>query len=267
MKEIEIFGKYVVYGFFFISLLMTHGAFAVQNPRALATDSRIKVVTYQPDNVVRLCATTFITTQIIFGEDEVITDIQNGDLAAWTVSVLKGHNNILSLKPTILGSNTNMIVMTNQHTYYFHLMSNKNNTNNQRTSTYAIRFIYPEEARANALAKVLYRQAQKRTVLNKRNQLQHYNWDYSFNGTRSIMPLHILDDGQFTYLELRMGQPIPAIFAVNNVSGKEAVVNYRRDGDYLVIQEIAPQFTLRAGEYQVASVFNNKLIKQIKNQG
>ena len=81
------------------------------------------------------------------------------------------------------------------------------------------------------------------------------------------MPLHIFDDGQFTYMQLQAGQAIPAIFAVDNSSGKEAVVNYRREGDYLIVQQLSPQFTLRADRYHVASVFNNKRIHQLKTQG
>ncbi len=60
---------------------------------------------------------------------------------------------------------------------------------------------------------------------------------------------------------------IPAIFAVDNRLGKEAVVNYRREGDYLIVQQLSPQFTLRADRYHVASVFNNKRIQQLKTQG
>jgi type IV secretory pathway VirB9-like protein len=54
---------------------------------------------------------------------------------------------------------------------------------------------------------------------------------------------------------------------VDNSSGKEAVVNYRREGDYLIVQQLSPQFTLRADRYHVASVFNNKRIQQLKTQG
>lgn len=247
------------------SLLSSQCVFAVQKSRALATDSRIRVVSYQPDNVVLVRATTFTTTQIVFNKDEVIENIQNGDLAAWTVSVQKGLANMLFLKPTLLDSNTNMTVITNQHTYYFHLISGKNG--NQRDNTYALHFIYPEEALSQLLANVNYNQEQKQTILNSKSYPKNYNWDYSFSGTRSIMPAHIFDDGQFTYMQLQAGQSVPAIFAVNNTSGKEAVVNYRRDGDYLIVQQIAPQFTLREGRYHVASIFNNELIHQLKVRG
>jgi len=249
------------------TVLCSQSAFAVENARPLATDSRIKVVAFQRDNVVPVIASTFTTTQIVFGHGEIIVNIQNGDLDAWTVSVQKGLPNMLFLKPTILGSDTNMTVVTNLHTYYFHLTSNKSQMNKPNDSTYAIHFIYPEQVRAKMLANVQYNKVQKRAILNSHTNPQNYHWNYSFSGAHSIMPMHIFDDGRFTYMQLQSGQPVPAIFAVDNASGKESVVNYRRDGQYLVVQQIAPQFTLREGKYHVASVFNNRLIHQLKSRG
>lgn len=250
--------------------ICVQSVFAIENARPLATDGRIKVVAFQRNNVVPVQANTFVTTQIVFAKDEVIENIQNGDLAAWTVSVQKGLPNMLFLKPTMLGSNTNMTVVTNLHTYYFHLISNKNQINqiNQvGDSTYAIHFSYPEQMREKMLSNLKYNKAQKRAILNAHKNPQDYNWNYSFSGTHSIMPLHIFDDGRFTYLQLQAGQSIPAVFAVNNAAGKESVVNYRRDGQYIVVQQIAPQFSLRAGKHHVASIFNNRLIHKLKTHG
>lgn len=246
-------------------LAMTANAFAVKMPRSLATDLRIKRVAFQRDNVVPVKASTFTTTQIVFGHDEAIEAIQNGDLDAWTVSVDKALPNMLFLKPTMTDSNTNMTVVTNKYTYYFHLISGQRVTADK--STYAIEFTYPEERRAALLANMEFNKAQHASLLNAQKDPKHYHWDYNFSGDKSIMPLHIFDDGQFTYMQLRPGQAVPAVFAVDNRSGKESVVNYRREGQYLVVQQIAPQFTLREGNDHVASVFNNQLTRQLKQRG
>jgi len=246
-----------------VFLIFTQSSLAVELPRALATDARIKVVAYQANNVVPVKASTFTTTQIVFGYNEVIENIQNGDLDAWIVSVQKGLPNMLFLKPTIVGSKTNMTIVTNRHTYYFQLDSQEPALKTHDSSTYAIHFIYPEQARKAMLANMRYNQVQKRAILNAHQNPNHYHWDYSFHGAASIMPLHIFDDGRFTYMQLQRGQPIPAIFAVDNVEGKESVVNYQRRGQYLIVQQVAPQFTLRSGRYHVASVFNNRLIQQL----
>ena len=252
----------------FTLLVSAQATLAVEHARSLATDSRIKVVAFQEDNVVPVQATTFTTTQISFGKDEVIENIQNGDLGAWTVSIQKGLANMMFLKPTILGSNTNMTVVTNRHTYYFHLMSLTNQTQRKLGNTYAIHFSYPEDSRAQMLANVDYnKKAEERTLMNAQKNPQNYHWNYSFSGARSIMPLHIFDDGRFTYLQLQPGQPVPAIFAIDNASGKESLVNYRVDGHYLVVQQLSPQFTLREGKYHVASIFNNEAIHKLRVRG
>lgn len=258
--------KYWVICVLLASIISCQNSFAIKYARPLATDRRIKVVNYQKDNVVPIHATPFTATQIVFGKDEVIENIQNGDLAAWTLSVQKGLGHMLFIKPTILGSNTNMTVVTSRHTYYFHLMSQKNESKTLKNVTYAIHFRYPEQTRAKMQANLRYNRAQKHAVLNAHKNPADYNWDYYFSGARSIMPLHIFDDGRFTYLQLKPNRAIPAIFAVDNEQGKESVVNYRREGRYLVISQIAPQFTLRIGKTQVASVFNQKLIKRLKNE-
>lgn len=247
--------------------IFANGAFATENTIPLASDGRIKTVVYEKNNVVPVKGSTFISTQIIFGANEKIIDIQGGDADAWTVNVSKMIPNVLNLKPTVLGSNTNIIVstiddQTKIRRYFFHLKSAKDNTVT-KNQTYAIQFAYPNEARKKLLKELDYQAMEKKAIVNASSNPKNYNWDYSFNGSRSIMPLHVFDDGKFTYLQLRENQDIPAIFSVNNSKGEEAVVNFRRVGDYIVIQQVAPQFTFRDGKYYVASIFNNKLIKQI----
>ncbi len=247
------------------SLIGGPRAFAAQTPRGLSTDARIKRVAYQRDNVVPVRATTFTTTQIVFGPDERIENIQNGDLTAWTISVEKGLPNMMFLKPTMLDSNTNMTVVTNRHTYYFQLMSGPRQGRGK--TTYALAFTYPEQAHTAMLAAVRYNREQQHAILNAHKNPKNYHWNYSFSGDHSIMPLHIFDDGHFTYMQLQPEQVVPAIFAVDNKSGKESVVNYRREGNYLVVQQIAPQFTLREGKDHVASVFNKRLTQPSKRRG
>jgi type IV secretion system protein VirB9 len=256
LQNTQYFLSLIGIGLFFSMIpLSLH---ALEKPRALTTDPRIKVVRYQPNNVIEIQANTFTATHVIFSEEEVIQTIQNGDLGAWTVTVQKDLPNMLFLKPTLVDSNTNMTVITNQRTYYFHLKSHPE-ANTAQSSIYALHFIYPRPA----LPLLNLSHNKKQDALNISPHAKQNNWDYSFHGARLIMPLHIFDDGQFTYMQLRPGQPVPAIFAVDNPAGKESVVNYRREKDYLIVQQIAPQFTLRQGRHQVVSVFNNRLIAQL----
>src|SRR3990167_8089353 len=127
--------KRLIFSFLIIFVGMIAGLFceqalALEKPRALVTDSRIKVVTYQKNNVVPIDGKTFITTQIILGENEKIVDVQGGDAAAWTININNALTNVLNVKPTILGSHTDLSVTTiddnDKRRYYrFELKSNQ----------------------------------------------------------------------------------------------------------------------------------------------
>jgi type IV secretion system protein VirB9 len=237
--------------------------FAEIKPTPYATDARIKHVTYQDNNVVNFRARTFTDTQMLFGKDEKIIDIEGGDTAAWMVTFNSTLPNMVFIKPTILDSNTNLTIVTNKHSYYFHVTSNKTLEPESGQQTYAIKFIYPEEEAARLKANALKAQKTQREVINPVKNPEAYNWSYRFSGSSQLTPLHVFDDGTFTYFEMGKNQAVPAIFAVDDKQGKEAVVNTRREGIYLVVQRIAPQFTLRNGGI-VASVFNTHEIARIQ---
>ena len=252
-------------------LLLSSVAMAEMTPKSTLTDARIKQVEYQQNNVVTIQGESFVSTQIIFGDDEAIMDVQGGDEAGWTAHIDKGLPYILTLKPTLFDSNTNLSVVTSdtsntKRIYRFHLLMGSQQAAGTKP-TYAIEFIYPDKEKEKLDATLNYLQRQKESILNAAKKPSDYHWDYSFSGTKSIMPLHVFDDGQFTYLQLRPGQTVPSVFAVDNANGEESVVNTRMEGDYLVIQQLEPQFTLREGPYKVASLFNDTAIEKIRENG
>jgi type IV secretion system protein VirB9 len=243
-----------------LSVGVSSALFAAQSPIKLSSDSRLEVVTYSESNVVPIHGTTLTSTQIAFSPEEYIKNVQNGDLGAWTASIDKNLPYMMFVKPTAYHSNTNMTVVTNKHTYFFELISNEAGQEDQSKATYSVKFIYPGDSLSEVEEEILSQEQLKETEISAFAHPADYHWNYSFHGDKSIVPLHVFDDGKFTYFELQPGQAFPAVFAVKDRSGKESVVNYRKDGNYLIVQEVDPQFTLRTGE-AVASIFNNDLIK------
>lgn len=264
--------KALVLSSLFVSLCLSSVAMAEIMPKPMMEDQRVKQVEYQKNNVVTIHGQAFISTQLIFGSDETILDVQGGDEAGWTVHIDKVLPYILNIKPTLFNSNTNLAVVTSdskgdKRIYRFHLLMGNQVDEANEKPTYAIEFVYPDKEKAKLEATLNYLQHQKETILNASKQPTDYHWDYNFSGDKSIMPVHVFDDGQFTYLQLRPGQTVPAAFAVDNAAGQESVANTRIEGDYLVIQQLAPQFTLRQGEFHVASIYNNEMIKKIRENG
>ncbi|MCW8452964.1 P-type conjugative transfer protein VirB9 [Fluoribacter dumoffii] len=227
---------------------------AQNNPKPLTQDARIKEVIYRENDVVPVHGIPFTTTQIQFADKEEILDIEGGDTTAWMVTYHPELSNIVFVKPTQFGSNTNMTVVTNKHAYYFHLLSSKNLSAGSKLPTYALKFAYAENK-----PKPITTQRNTSKVATKPKVI---NTAYRFSGSPQLVPKHVFDDGKFTYFELTNNGAVPAIFAVDDSSGKESTVNTRREGKYIVVQRLAPQFTLRQGRI-TTSVFNAQEINRI----
>ena len=245
------------------AMALTINAYSQQTPISYPSDKRIKMVAFSDNNVVPIKGAFFNSTQIQFSADEMILNVDGGDTKGWEATYHENLPNMLFIKPTMPDSDSNMTVVTNKHTYYFSLRSD-NNLNQAANRTYAIKFVYPQDNRRRLNQKLQLRKREKEAILSHNKNPKRYNWNYSFNGDKTIMPAHIFDDGVFTYLELRVNQDVPAVFAIDNKKGEEALVNVSRQGDYLIIHRLAPQLTLRAGKNHVASIFNNRSIRQIK---
>ncbi|HHX8430830.1 TPA: P-type conjugative transfer protein VirB9 [Legionella pneumophila] len=236
-------------------------ASAQTNPQAYPQDKRILKVNYQDNNVTPLRGKTFTATQVMFSDDEVVLDVEGGDSTGWMVT--HKLDNMVFIKPTVLGSDSNITIVTNKHNYYFHVTSNKTLEETPEQQTYAIKFTYPEDVQREAKIRAADAMRAQKEVINPLKNPSMYNWNYRFSGSTQLAPAHVFDDGTFTYFELAKNQAVPAIFAVDDAQGKEAVVNIRRSGNYLIVQRIAPQFTLRSGGINT-SVFNTNEITRIK---
>lgn len=244
-------------------VLVTHQAAARNNPLAHPNDVRIKRVVYQENNIIPIRGMTFTTTQILFGKDEVVLDVEGGDTAAWIVTHHAHLPNMAFIKPTVPGTNSNMTIITNKHNYYFHVSCPLAFSEDASQRTYALTFSYPEEEAARRKAAAAKMPVIKKNTINPVKNPEAYNWNYRFSGSAQLTPIHVFDDGTFTWFELGKNQAVPAVFAVDDRQGKESLVNTRREGNYLVVQRTAPQFTLRSGGI-VTSVFNINEIQRIK---
>lgn len=250
------------------ALLLTNISYASVSPIPLSTDPRIEVVPFEDNNVVPVRVQTRNSTQIVFDQGEHIIEVEGSDNGALQVSPknLSGLN-YLFIKPVTFGYDSNLTVLTDKHTYYFHIIGNKQPVDSAYKYTYAVKFTYPEEQNKKIAETKEITALSKDSTLNPSEAPADYNWDYSFSGSRSIMPIHVYDDGKFTYFEMQPNQPVPAIFAVDDSQGHESVVNFRKKGNYLVVERLAAQFTLRDGKTAVASIFNNDMINQMRNNG
>lgn len=219
-------------------------AYAESTPRRVGADHRVKMVMFDPNNIVTLKARYGYQTQITFAEDERIQSVSLGDSLAWQAVPVNNH---LFVKP-MAASKTNMTVLTNKNSYNFQLDSNDVNV----APTYKLQFMYPEGG---------YEHDGTQNALGAFNPEQ-INWKYSFTGSRILSPIAAFDNGQFTYFKFRQDglSHLPAIFIVDQ-ERNESLVNFHMQGQYVVINSVARQFTLRDGK-TVTSVYNDNAIRK-----
>jgi type IV secretion system protein VirB9 len=229
------------------TLIITTGHSLVQAallPRQVAADQHIKTVNYDPNNVVIIHGHYGYQTQVVFAADEEVQNVSIGDSLAWQAVPVKNN---LFIKPTA-ASKTNMTVLTNVNSYNFQLDSNDTKT----SPTYKLQFIYPSGG---------YDRSGQSNAIGVCDPTK-INWKYSFTGDKRLAPREAFDcNGQFTYF--RFNNNLPAIFMVDK-NRQETLVNYHMKGNYVVVNTIAPQFTLRSGRY-VTSVYNDAVIGDWQN--
>ncbi len=227
---------------------------AVQLPRALGREKRFKTYVYNPNDVYRYVGYYLNQAYIEFEEGESLQTISMGDPTPWLTSVL---GNKLFLKPVAPYPQTTMTVFTNKRSYYFELDAMEPDNVKEEDIPFFIKFVYPSSDDKNI---VKFNVTSKRDDYPDLTDLSKYNFNYEFAGTPSIAPIKVFDDGIFTYMEFRTDNAeIPAIFAVND-QGYEALVNFRIVDEYVVIEQVAGQFTLRSGG-DIVCVYNNSLYK------
>lgn len=207
-------------------------ATAAKIPKPLATDARVKQVTYDPNQVYQVVGTYGYQTAIEFSSAESIKVVTLGDTIAWQTVP---YRNRLFIKPVEPRAATNMTVITDKRTYYFVL----NSTHAATGMTFLVRFRYPGRQKWTA---------DTTPDIPDVATLAKVNMDYGMYGDKRAIALRrAFDDGQFTYFMFDKDADVPAIYVVGE-DGGESIVNTRREGLYLVVERVAERFTLRNGK-------------------
>lgn len=244
---------------FLAIILLTNSSIASQLPRYLGSERKFRSYIYNPNEVYRYLGHYLFQGFIEFESDESISTITMGDPSQWLFEHL---GNRLFLKPVGEGnSQTNMTVITNKKIYHFELTAKEAKGIDDKDLIFVAKFVYPDEKDKNILKfpKALASDIPDLTNLNI------YNFNYQYTGSPAIAPIKVFDNGEFTYFQFaRINAEVPAIFGVDS-SGFESLVNYRMAGDYIIVEKVGTQFTLRNGD-DIVCVYNSSLFsKPIKN--
>jgi len=225
-------------------------ALGEKTPRSIATDVRIRQVMYSANQVYEIVGTYGYQTVVEFSESEEIKLVAIGDSIAWQ-AVPAGSR--LFLKPVEPDTATNLTVTTNKRIYYFNLVGSRNKARD--ALTYTVRFVYDDvDVTAVPMPKPTIEKIKDKPAAAPMKGPTDFNFNYQISGSKEIALVRAFDDGQFTYLQFGNTVDVPAVFVVDR-AGKESLVNSRVEGQYVVIERVANQFTLRNGSV-VACLFN-----------
>ncbi len=199
-------------------------------PKKENADTRITVIKYAPDNVIRVRVAIGISTLIQFEKGEHFTlasaGVGIGDSAAWSVD-LKGNN--LFLKPRAKKPDTNITMVSNKgRTYFFDLITSK----------------YP-----HYVVKMQYKKV--KTAKDYTHEIPCFDGNVNFGygkwGDNNLSPAFMWDDGRFTCLKFTRNGELPVIYQVG-YDGIESLVNYTMRRDTMVVHSVSKEFRLRLGK-------------------
>lgn len=209
--------------------------FAEVKPKGYKSDTRIRAVNYTANDVIRIEAATATNTMIVLHPNEKVETMAAGDSVAWEI-VNNKKGNVIFIKPLRPHAQTNLHVVTNQRIYSFVLTAVKN------IKWFKVVMRFPGDAvneKVLALAK-----KRAATPLLSGLDKSKVNTNYSFKGSEDLKPITIFDDGKKTYFQFN--GKYPALFTVDSEQN-EHIINYRREGDFIIVDSVAKQWTLRSG--------------------
>lgn len=233
-----------------LSLFLSNTALALQESRPLPVDPRLRAITYHPNGIHKYIGYYDYQASILIEEGEQVKTISMGAPDTWQVVPSGNRIFIKPISDDPQDASTNMLMITNKRIYHFVLEAKEVNDDgiNDPNLVFETTFFYPD---SNTDAVQQFSQTKGPDL----SEPEKYNFNYTMSGSEIIAPIRVFDDGEFTYFQFSsLNAEVPAFFLVDT-EGKEALVNYRVNGDYIVIERVTSQLTLRNGT-DVTCIFN-----------
>jgi type IV secretion system protein VirB9 len=225
--------------------LGTMVAQAEQTPVRGLVDSRVRVVVYDPEQVIKLKGYVGYQIHFQFAEGETFVNLAAGDNKALDVGYEANH---LVLKPLAEKVATNITVITNRHVYQFDYSASAARPDPDRDDViYSLRFLYPQEE-ARKAAQALEEKRTSATLASAETSAARItNANYWGCGAGAIRPVRAVDDGVQTRLRFSAHAEFPTMY-VKNDDDSESLVNFTVEDDEVVIHRVARAFVLRRGK-------------------
>ncbi len=246
----------------------------------ITTDSRIKTLVYNPNEVYELKFYYNYQSFIEFADDEEIEMISIGEAFAWRLTPAGKR---LFIRPLEIAARTNMTIITNKRTYHFDIKSSEFEGKADEELVYTIRFFYPQlgqplpippQLAVNNVAKPVRSKGVIKTpmpsakvinplpgIINRNPDNIELNFDYSLAGkSENIAPLKVYSDSDETFFQFPNDNLVIPSISLVDVNGVEQPLSYIIRDDFVVVPTVGRQFTLRLAD-SLLCIYNNKLLR------
>ncbi|CVK21678.1 P-type conjugative transfer protein TrbG [Sporomusa sphaeroides] len=204
---------------------------------------------YSPAALYKIYTRIDFLTDIQLQPGEEIQHISGGDTLRWQVSYAQSGSGInktwhVYIKPNQPGAETNIIILTDKHSYQLHVVA---------TSWHnpIVTWTYPAEQQATFFrAEQRQQQLAANSIPTKVMAPEKLNFDYKISGRKyDWNPTTVFDDGAQTFIKMpaSMATSEAPILVVKDSRGKVAIVNYRVRNGYYMVDRLFNQAELRVG--------------------
>jgi type IV secretion system protein VirB9 len=208
-------------------------------------DPRVRVVAYDPEQVIKLHGFVGYQIHFQFAEGETFVNLAAGDNKALDVGYEANH---LVLKPLAEKVATNITVITNRRVYQFDYSASAERPDPDRQEViYSLRFIYPQEEARKAAEELEQQRTNLKFASADQEPHRPRNSNYWGCGALSIRPVTAYDDGVQTRLQFAAHAEFPTMY-VKNDDDTESLLNFTVDNDEVIIHRVARSFVLRRGK-------------------
>lgn len=286
LLRLKYFAKTVFSSFILaVFLALNFGFNAVAQPVPTTTDSRIRTLVYNPNEVYELKFYYGYQSFIEFADNEEIEMISIGEAFAWRITPAGKR---LFIRPLEIAAHTNMTIISNKRTYHFDIRSGEYDGKADEELVYTVRFYYPQIGQplpippqlgvavpiAAKPVKSVIRSpfppgrvddpSDKANILalHRNPTGAELNFDYTLAGkSDNIIPLRVYDNGQETLMQFANDNLIVPTINVVDAFGAEHQLSYIIRDNYVVLPTVERQFTLRLADSLIC-VYNNALLLQ-----
>jgi len=243
-----------------------------------AKDGRIKYLTFEPDEIFTVKATSGYITVLEFAKSETVISAATGFKEGWDIGAMGNYVHVRpvgftsknqsgeEIEPNSEDWRTNIFIQTSKRTYLGNLEVSKNGD-----YQYRITFKYPqdeaERRRQKAEAEKKRKEAEKRRRKAEAEKKRIHdeltkktvprNWNYLLKKNENsdeIIPDYVYDDGTFTYFGFNKTKSFPAIFEKEAEGESLLNTHTEKSNDYnvLVVHQLIKLIYLRKGDKLVA---------------